>query len=47
MIAETWRSMRPGSRAVVGAVLVVIGLNVLLRAVTVVTGGTGRGGPTS
>ncbi len=47
MIAETWRSMRPGPRALTAAVLLVIALNVLVGAVTVVTGGTGRGGPTS
>lgn len=47
MIADTWRSMRPGPRALVAAVAFVIGLNLLVQGVTLVTGGGGPGGPTS
>ena len=47
MIAERWRSMGPGPRALVAAVAFVIGLNLLVQGVTVITGGTGPGGPTS
>lgn len=39
--------MGPVARAVVGAVAVVVGLNLLLGGVSVVTGGSGPGGPTS
>ena len=47
MIADTWRSMRPGPRALVAGVAFVIGLNLLVQGVTLVTGGNGPGGPTS
>lgn len=47
MIADAWRSMRPGARAAVALVVLVVGLNLLVAAVTVITGGTGPGGPTS
>ncbi|HEX2047461.1 MAG TPA: DUF4350 domain-containing protein [Acidimicrobiales bacterium] len=47
MIVEAWRSMRPGARAAVVAVVLVIGLNLLVEGVTVITGGSGPGGPTS
>ena len=47
MIAEVWRSMRTGTRAVVGVVVIVLGLNLLMAGVTVITGGSGPGGPTS
>ncbi|HEV3494929.1 MAG TPA: DUF4350 domain-containing protein, partial [Actinomycetes bacterium] len=47
MIADAWRSMRPGARAVVAVVVLVIGLNLLVEGVTGGTGGSGPGGPTS
>ncbi len=47
MIADAWRSMRPGPRAGVAVVVLVIGLNLLVQGVTMITGGTGPGGPTS
>lgn len=47
MIVAAWRSMRPGARALVGAVVLVVGLNLLIAGVTVATGGSGPGGPTS
>ena len=47
MIAETWRSMRPGARALVGVVALVLGLNLITAGISVVTGGSGPGGPTS
>jgi len=39
--------MRPGARVLVGVVAVVLGLNLLTAGVTVATGGSGPGGPTS
>ena len=39
--------MRPGTRALVGIVALVLGLNLLTAGVTVATGGSGPGGPTS
>ena len=47
VITNTWRSMRPGTRAVVGVLAIVLVLNLLTAGVTVVTGGSGPGGPTS
>ncbi len=47
MITDAWRSMRPGARAVVGVLAVLLGLNLLTSGVSVVTGGSGPGGPTS
>ena len=47
MILDTWRAMRPGARFLVGAVVFVLALNLLTAGVTVVTGGSGPGGPTS
>ena len=47
MIPDAWRSMRPATRAVVTVVVLVIGLNLLVEGVTVITGGRGPGGPTS
>ena len=44
---ETWRSMHPATRALVAVVALVIGLNLVIAGVTVVTGGSGPGGPTS
>jgi hypothetical protein len=44
---EAWRAMRPGARAVVGILVVVLGLNLVTAGVTTVTGGSGPGGPTS
>ena len=46
-MTETWRSMHPGTRALVAFVALVIGLNLVTAGVTVVTGGSGPGGPTS
>ena len=46
-MAEAWRSMRPGVRALVVVVALVLGLNLVTAAVTVATGGLGPGGPTS
>jgi hypothetical protein len=39
--------MRPGTRIGVGALFVVLALNLLTAGVTVITGGSGPGGPTS
>lgn len=47
MILRAWRSLRPGPRTLVGAIVVVIGLNLLVEGVEVVTGGSEPGGPTS
>lgn len=47
MIADAWRSMRPGTRVLVGLIALVLGLNLLTAGVTVITGGSGPGGPTS
>jgi hypothetical protein len=47
VIADAWRSMRPGARAAVAVVVLVLGLNLLVEGVTVITGGSGPGGPTS
>lgn len=44
---DTWRSMHPAARALVAVVALVIGLNLVIAGVTVVTGGSGPGGPTS
>jgi len=47
VILDAWRAMRPGTRVVVGAVVIVMGLNLLSAGLTLVTGGSGPGGPTS
>jgi hypothetical protein len=47
VIADAWRSMRPGARLLVGVLVLVLGLNLLSAGVTVITGGSGPGGPTS
>ncbi len=47
MIADAWRTMRPGTRVLVAVLALVLGLNLLIAGVTVVTGGSGPGGPTS
>lgn len=47
MIAQAWRSMGTGARALVAFLALVLGLNLLTAGVTVVTGGSGPGGPTS
>lgn len=47
MISDTWRAMSSGARFGVGAVIVVLALNLVSAGVTVVTGGSGPGGPTS
>ena len=47
MIADTWRSMRPGARVVVAVAAAILGLNLLTAGVTVISGGSGPGGPTS
>ncbi len=47
MIAEVWRGMRPGTRVVMAVLVLVVGLNLLTAGVTVVTGGSGPGGPPS
>jgi hypothetical protein len=47
VIAEAWRAMRPGARALVVLLALVLGLNLLTAGVTVMTGGSGPGGPTS
>lgn len=44
---DTWRSWHPATRALVAVVAVIVGLNLLTAGVTVVTGGSGPGGPTS
>jgi hypothetical protein len=46
-MAEVWRTMRPGTRVVVAVLALILGLNLLIAGVTVVTGGSGPGGPTS
>lgn len=46
-IAEAWRTMRPGARVLVAVLALILGLNLLIAGVTVVTGGSGPGGPTS
>jgi hypothetical protein len=46
-VIETWRSMHPATRALVAVVAVILGLNLLTAGVTVITGGSGPGGPTS
>lgn len=47
MIPEAWRTMHPATRALLGLVALVVGLNLVTAGVTVVTGGSGPGGPTS
>jgi hypothetical protein len=47
VILDGWRSLGPVARALVGTVVVVIGLNLLIGGVTFVTGGSGPGGPAS
>ena len=47
MIFDTWRTMHPATRALVAIVALVVGLNLVTAGVTVVTGGSGPGGPTS
>ena len=47
MILDAWRGMRPGARLLGGAVVLVLALNLLTAGVTVVTGGSDPGGPTS
>ena len=44
---DTWRSMHPATRALVAVVALFVGLNLVIAGVTVVTGGSGPGGPTS
>lgn len=44
---DTWRSMHPAARALVAVVALIIGLNLVIAGVTVATGGSGPGGPTS
>ena len=46
-VIDAWRAMRPGARAVVAVLVVVLGLNLLTAGVSTVTGGSGPGGPTS
>jgi hypothetical protein len=46
-VIDAWRALRPGSRALVGALVVILGLNLLSAGVTTVTGGSGPGGPPS
>jgi hypothetical protein len=46
-MTDTWRAMHPAARALVAAVVLIIGLNLLTAGVTVITGGSGPGGPTS
>lgn len=46
-MTEAWRSLGPGARGVVGAVVLVVGLNLLVAGVTLATGGSGPGGPIS
>lgn len=47
MILDSWRSMHPAARAVVAFVALIVGINLVMAGVTVVTGGSGPGGPTS
>ena len=47
MIAVTWRSMRPGARVVVAVAAFILGVNLLTAGVTVISGGSGPGGPMS
>jgi len=47
VIFDTWRAMHPATRALVAVVALVVGLNLVTAGVTVVTGGSGPGGPTS
>jgi hypothetical protein len=44
---DTWRAMRPATRALLAVVVFVVGLNLVMAGVTVATGGSGPGGPTS
>jgi hypothetical protein len=46
-MTDAWRSMHPATRALVAVVAVILGLNLLTAGVTVITGGSGPGGPTS
>jgi hypothetical protein len=46
-VIDTWRSMHPATRALVAVVALIVGLNLVIAGVTVVTGGSGPGGPTS
>ena len=47
MILDAWRSFGPAARAVVAAVVVIIGVNLLIGGVTLITGGSGPRGPAS
>jgi hypothetical protein len=47
VIPGAWRSMHPATRALVVVVAFVLGLNLVAAGATVVTGGSGPGGPTS
>lgn len=47
MILDTWRSLRPWARALLGTVAFVLGLNLVLASVSLATGGSAPGGPTS
>jgi hypothetical protein len=47
VILDAWRGLRPGAKVAVAAVVLVLGINLLTAGVTVVTGGSGPGGPTS
>ncbi len=44
---DAWRALAPGARALIGALVVILGLNLLSAGVTTVTGGSGPGGPAS
>jgi hypothetical protein len=46
-VTDTWRTMHPATRALLAVVALIIGLNLVIAGVTVVTGGSGPGGPTS
>ena len=47
MIPDAWRRMHRGTRVVVGLAALILALNLLTAGATVVTGGSGPGGPTS
>ena len=47
MILDSWRRMHPATKVVVGVLAVIVALNLLTAGVTLVSGGSGPGGPTS
>lgn len=44
---EAWKALRPATRAIVGTLAVVLGLNLVTAGISTITGGSGPGGPVS